>query len=132
MKLHSYAVAQGVGGGSAPGDGELRSYVDSLYASGLKARSIARHITTLRNFYRFLLTEKDIGADPTEFLTLPKQWSSLPKLLNLTDLEKLFAAPDLTKPTGVRDRAMLEFLYATGLRVSEMCSFEASVDIEWT
>ncbi len=129
MKLHAYAETAGLGAQGAPDEAELRSYVDSLYGSGLKARSIARHITTLRNFYRFLLTEKEIDRDPTEYLALPKQWSSLPKMLDAADLERLFAAPDLAKSTGRRDQAMLELLYATGVRVSELCGIGIS-DLE--
>lgn len=129
VKFLSFAEVEGFGVDSLPGGGELQAYVDSLYRSGLKSRSIARHITTLRNFYRFLLTEKVIDSDPTEYLPLPRQWQSLPKLLNLQEIERLIQAPDLTAPNGVRDRAMLELLYATGLRVSELCSLGLS-DLE--
>jgi integrase/recombinase XerD len=61
---------------------DLGRYVESLYGAGLSARSIARHITTLRNFYSFLAREGQIDRDPTEFLALPRQWSTLPKYLN--------------------------------------------------
>jgi integrase/recombinase XerD len=104
-----------------PGLEDLRRYLDSLYQAGLGARSIARHIATLRNFYRFLASDGRIDADPTERLTAPKQWQSIPKFLNREQIEKLLTAPDEAKPTGIRDRAMLELLYATGLRVSELC-----------
>jgi integrase/recombinase XerD len=107
------------------GDVELvRSYVDSLYKSGLTSRSIARHLTTLRNFYQFLLREGKIAADPVGAMPLPRQWKNLPKYLNLEQVNRLVQAPDTSKPTGLRDRAMLEFLYATGLRVSELCTVE--------
>ena len=96
-----------------------------VYGAGLSARSIARHITTLRNFYGFLTREGDIDRDPTEFLTLPRQWTTLPKYLNREEVERLLAgASGWTKPTGLRDRAMLEMLYATGLRVTELCRLE--------
>ena len=104
----------------------LGSYVESLYGAGLSARSIARHITTLRNFYGFLAREGEIDRDPTEFLALPRQWSTLPKYLNRDEVDRLLAAPPLQKPTGLRDRAMLELLYATGLRVTELCRLERS------
>ncbi len=104
-----------------PGLEDLRIYIDSLYKTGLGARSIARHIATLRNFYHFLAADGRIEADPTERLVAPKQWQSIPKFLNREEIERLLAAPDHAKPTGVRDRAMLELLYATGLRVSELC-----------
>jgi integrase/recombinase XerD len=92
----------------------------------LSARSIARHITTLRNFYRFLVQEGEIDRDPTEFLALPRQWTTLPKYLNREEVDRLVAAPSLAKPTGMRDRAMLEVLYAAGLRVTELCRLEVS------
>ena len=105
---------------------DLDCYVESLYGAGLSARSVARHITTLRNFYRFLIQEGHLDRDPTEFLVQPKQWTRLPKYLNLGEVDKLVGAPPLDKPTGLRDRAMLELLYATGLRVSELCRLEIS------
>jgi len=113
---------------------DLRLYLDSLYKTGLGSRSIARHLATLRNFYRFLASDGKIAVDPTERLVAPKQWQNIPKFLNREQIDKLLAAPDIAKPTGVRDRAMLELLYATGLRVSELCAvkiadlqFEAGV-----
>lgn len=107
-----------------PATEELRAYLDSLHRDGLSARTIARHTTTIRNFYQFLLREGQIDHDPTEFLPLPKSWSTLPKYLNLEEIDRMVQAPDQTKPTGVRDRAMMELLYATGLRVSELCAVE--------
>ena len=100
----------------------VRAYVDSLYRAGLRGSSIARRLSTLRNFYRFLLAEGRVERDPTENLTAPRQWLALPKYLNREEIEKLVVTPDPAKATGLRDRAMLELLYATGLRVSELCS----------
>jgi integrase/recombinase XerD len=99
----------------------LRSYLDHLNQTGLGSRSVARHLTTLRNLYGYLLREGAIAQDPTEHLRAPKQWQTIPKFLNLADIEKIIAAIDTAKPTGLRDRAMLELVYATGLRVSELC-----------
>jgi integrase/recombinase XerD len=100
---------------------DLSRHVESLYRAGLSVRSVARHITTLRNFFRFLQQEGTVASDPTEFLASPKQWSTLPKFLNREELDRLLAAPSPAAPAGIRDRAMLEMLYATGLRVSELC-----------
>ncbi len=111
-----------LGGASGiPGTEDLRRYLDHLYQSGLTSRSIARHLTTLRNFYGFLLREGLIDSDPVEHLRTPHQWQNIPKFLNLEEIQKIIQAPDGSHPTGVRDRAMMELLYATGLRVSELC-----------
>jgi integrase/recombinase XerD len=107
--------------GPAPGTERLRDYLDHLYNSGLSSRSVARHLTTLRSYYGFLLREGQTGSDPTEHLRTPRQWQTIPKFLNLQDIEKILQAIDMGRPTGLRDRAMLELLYATGLRVSELC-----------
>jgi integrase/recombinase XerD len=99
----------------------LRAYLDGLQAAGLGNRSIARHLTTLRTFFGFLLREGAIAQDPTEHLRAPRQWQTIPKFFNLGEIEKIGQAIDTSKPTGLRDRAMLELLFATGLRVSELC-----------
>lgn len=104
----------------------VREYLDSLYKAGMSSRSIARHLTTLRNFYGFLLGEGKISADPVGTIPLPRQWKQLPKYLNLAEVERLLESPDESKPAGLRDAAMLQFLYATGLRVSELCRVELS------
>ncbi len=106
---------------SADDRGAVREYLNFLYQSRLSSRSIARHLATLRNFYSFLLREGQLKTDPTENIRTPKQWKSIPKFLNLSQIDKILKAPDETLPTGIRDRAMLELLYATGLRVSELC-----------
>jgi len=113
--------------GQAPvGEANLGGYLDSLYRAGLASRSIARHLSTLRRFYSFLLREGAVASDPTELLPTPKQWSNLPKYLNIEQIDRLIAAAQGNKPTQMRDRAMLELLYASGLRVSELCSLELS------
>jgi len=110
---------------------DLSRHIESLYKAGLSARSIARHITTLRNFFRFLMQEGLVQADPTEFLMSPKQGTTLPKYLNRNELDRLLAAPPPDTASGIRDRAMLELLYATGLRVSELCRLpQAAVERE--
>ncbi len=112
--------------GDVPEPEGVRRYLDALYRSGLSSRSIARHLTTLRNFYSYLLREGKVSSDPTVYLPSPKHWSSLPKYLNNSEIEALIGAPDASRPTGLRDRAMMELLYASGLRVSELCLLEVS------
>jgi len=105
-------------------NGTVRRYVDHLYQAGLSSRTIARHLTTLRNFFLHQVREGRIQKDPTALLPSPKPWQSLPKLLSREDLSKLLEAPNTTTPQGLRDRAMIETLYATGLRVTELCNLE--------
>ena len=99
----------------------LHRYLDTLHAQGLSGRSIARHLSALRNYYRFLLSEGRIAEDPTALLHAPRQWQNLPKYLNAKQVSALLSSPDPVQLTGIRDRAMLELLYACGLRVSELC-----------
>ena len=108
--------------GTIPEVEALRQYLDSLYRDGLGSRSVARHLSTLRSFYSFLLREGRIARDPTEHLGTPKQWQTIPKFLNLEEIERVSESPDATAAKGARDHAMIELLYATGVRVSELCS----------
>jgi len=101
-------------------------YLQALYQQGLGSRSVARHLTTVRNFVAYLLREGRMAGDPTASLALPRQWKNLPKFLNHSEIDRLIEAPDPAKPTGVRDRAMIELLYASGLRVSELCELQLS------
>ena len=105
---------------------DLHNYLDLLHRAGLGNRSIARHVTTIRNFFGFLLREDRIANDPSEHLRSPKQWHTIPKFLSREQIEALLGAPDLTLPRGLRDRAMLELLYASGLRVTELCRLSVS------
>lgn len=91
-------------------------------ANDYKARSTARLLSGLRGFYRFLLREGAIAVDPTLRVEMPHLGRPLPKALSEADVEALLAAPDTGDPLGLRDRAMLEVLYATGLRVTELVS----------
>jgi integrase/recombinase XerD len=93
---------------------------------GYKARSTARLLSGLRGFYRFLLREQLISRDPTLQIDLPQLGRPLPKSLSEADVEALLAAPELDNPIGLRDRAMLEVLYACGLRVSELIGLTLS------
>lgn len=98
----------------------LLGYVSAQTAKGLHARSMARALASLRRFYRYLLREKLIVVDPTADIMLPKLGRALPTTLSEEQVEQILAAPDVRHARGLRDRAMLETLYATGLRVSEL------------
>ncbi|MCL4119311.1 UNVERIFIED_CONTAM: hypothetical protein GTU68_047708, partial [Idotea baltica] len=99
---------------------QLYAFISYRSRKGYSARSNARMISTMRKFYGWLLASKEISQDPTIKLTLPKLAKSLPKDMTEDDMEKLLQAPDLTVDVGIRDKAMLELMYATGLRVSEL------------
>jgi integrase/recombinase XerD len=98
----------------------LRRYLDFLRAAGLANRSIARHVTTLRNFFAFLVEQGDMPSNPAELLSAPQIGFSLPKYLDTGAMDQLLTTPPEDTATGLRDRAMLDLLYATGMRVSEL------------
>ena len=91
-----------------------------LRDAGLGPRSRARHLVTIRGFYRFLVREKILETNPAQMVDLPKMGRKLPNVLEVDEVVRLLEAPDASKPLGVRDTAMLELLYAAGLRVSEL------------
>ncbi|MEK6715367.1 MAG: site-specific tyrosine recombinase XerD [Candidatus Omnitrophota bacterium] len=87
---------------------------------GLSASSIARSLVAAKTFYRFLVRERILKADPTSVLEAPKLWKRLPEVMLLSEVEALINAPNLSKDEGIRDRAILEVIYATGMRASEV------------
>ena len=95
-------------------------YFQTLRSAGISARSVARALAAIRGMFRFLVAEKHLETDPTENMENPRIWTSLPKSILPQEVDALLAAPDRTTPDGMRDAAMLELLYATGLRVSEL------------
>ena len=103
---------------------QVAGHLAALRRQGLAPRSVARHLVALRGFYRHLVELGDRADDPTAGLAPPKQMRKLPRVLRESDVEALLAAPDTATPLGRRDKAMLELLYATGLRVSELVGLE--------
>ena len=95
-----------------------------LRESGLGARSRARHLVAIRGLYRFLHQEKILRSNPAKLIDLPKTSLKLPHVLSMAEIELLLEAPDIRKPQGIRDAAMLEVLYAAGLRVSELINLK--------
>lgn len=103
---------------------QLLGYLGSRQTAGLKARSSARLLSAMRRFYRWLLREQGIAVDPTLHIDMPKLPKALPATLGEQQVERLLEAPDSGDDIGLRDRAMLEVLYASGLRVSELVGLE--------
>ena len=104
---------------------DLEAFVRSLISSGLSPRSVARSVACVRGFYRFIAAEQKLADNPADDLRAPRAWPSLPKFLSLEDVDRLLAQPDTSSPRGLRDKALIELLYATGLRVSELISLRA-------
>ena len=98
----------------------LLSYLYALFKKNISARSVARYVSTMRRFYQYQLRENRIDVDPSAEIEAPRLGRSLPHTLSEEEVEDLLAAPDTDTALGLRDRAMLETLYATGLRVSEL------------
>lgn len=108
------------------GKEELQRHLAWRFAERVKASSTARLLSSLRGFYRYLVREKLVETDPTLLIESPKKGRSLPKTLTESDVESLLQAPDIGDPVELRDRAMLELLYATGLRVTELVTLQSS------
>jgi integrase/recombinase XerD len=100
----------------------LEAFVREQMSRGLSPRSVARMVASVRGFYRFLVVNRHTDSNAADDLHPPRAWPALPKFLSLEEVDLLIAQPDVTTPLGLRDRAMIELLYATGLRVTELVS----------
>lgn len=101
---------------------DLEAFVRKLMASGLSPRSVARAVACVRGFYKFAAVEDKRDGSTADDLRAPRAWPALPKFLSLEEVDQLLAQPDTATPRGLRDKALIELLYATGLRVSELLS----------
>ena len=108
---------------------DLREWIARMSRDGLAPSSVSRAVSAARGFFRFLMLDGHIKRHPAEDLHTPQRVSRLPKFLSEEEMERLLFAPDIKTDVGVRDRAILELMYATGLRVSELCSLKQS-DVE--
>ncbi len=106
--------------------GDVVDFLASLYHNGLDSRSVARHLVTIRHFFRFALMEGNIEEDPAATIESPKFRQSLPEFLSVEEVDRLLQQPDVSTVIGLRDRAMIELLYSCGLRVSELCGLRVS------
>jgi integrase/recombinase XerD len=119
VKFDAFAKKRKLALGAVRRD-DLVDFLASLYHQKLESRTVARHLVTVRNFFRFAQVQELVPEDPTLNLESPKIRRSLPGYLRLEEVEKLLGQPDEKTPIGLRDRAMLEVLYSSGLRVSEL------------
>jgi integrase/recombinase XerD len=109
----------------------ILKYVIDLRKGGRSGRTRARHLVTLRGFYQYLHRNGFLNSNPAKLIDLPKSGLKLPEVLNVDQVARLIAAPDISNPIGLRDAAMLELIYAAGLRVSELINLQvAAVNLE--
>jgi integrase/recombinase XerD len=104
----------------------LEAFVRALMGAGMSPKSVARIVAATRGFYRYLLIGRRIATNPADDLHPPRAWATLPKYLSVEEVDTLLAQPDVSTPRGLRDRAFIELLYATGLRVSELVDLKVS------
>jgi integrase/recombinase XerD len=128
MKLAAYVEKNNLKLATITRD-DLVGFLASLYQHKLDSRSVARNLVTLRNFFRFAQREELIVEDPSINLESPKIRQSLPGYLRIEEIDRLLTLPNLSTPLGIRDKALLEVLYSTGLRVTELTSLRVS-DLE--
>lgn len=103
---------------------DITGYIKKLRSAGLSAASTARSLAAIKGFYRYLSAQNLVTSNPAETVESPRLWKTIPQTLGVEEVDRLLAAPDKTTPRGLRDSAMLETMYATGLRVSELVSLE--------
>lgn len=128
-KLGVFCHELGLGQAAALDRDLLEDFVVRLHADGLSARSISRHVSSVKGFFRFLVSDSWREDDPAARLPSPARRRSLPSVLSGPEVEALLAAPDQSA-RGLRDRAMLELMYSSGLRVSELCDLPLSARME--
>jgi integrase/recombinase XerD len=116
----NYVEKKGIEEVQRVGKFDVRAFLLTLKKQGLSTRSMVRNLVAIRTFFRFLIQEGILEANPVEEMEFPKLAKPLPEILALKEVEQLLDQPDLRTPLGIRDRAMLEVLYATGMRVSEL------------
>lgn len=126
MQLSDYLAGRGVARLDAASPEDLLAYLARRFAEGYSSRSTARQLSCLRGYYRLAARDGRVQQDPSRGIASPKPGRPLPKSLTEQEVEDLLAAPDTSTPLGCRDRCMLEVLYATGLRITELVQLETS------
>lgn len=125
-KYYEYLLEENVRSGAAVREDHVSGFLKLLRRRGLSAKSIARVLSAVRGFHRFLLGEEIASDDPTQNVDPPKRDRNLPEVLSIAEIDSILRQPDTSKPLGIRDRAILETLYATGMRVSELLELKQS------
>jgi integrase/recombinase XerD len=121
-KFSEFATERGLKKPAQVKRGDIVDFLGTLYVRKLDARSVARHLVSLRQLFRFLLAEELIPEDPVVTVESPKFRQSLPEFLSIEEVDRLLSQPDASSTLGLRDKAMIELLYSAGLRVSELCN----------
>ncbi len=130
IKLQEFLKRKGIGIGEVE-ISDLNEFLKELELKGYSPASRSRIISGIRGFFVYLATEKGLEANPAELIELPKGAKKLPETLSENEVKRLIESPDTSKPRGIRDRAILEMLYATGMRVSELVSLTlGNLDLE--
>jgi integrase/recombinase XerD len=119
-KYRGYLVNSGIEAASNVTEDYIEKFLAALHRQNLSARSVARILSTVRGFHRYLIGEEEVKDDPTQIIDSPKQEKNLPEVLSIAEVDKILKQPDISSRLGIRDRAMIETLYATGIRVSEL------------
>ena len=129
-RFRAYLEDSGCGSGRV-GRREIEAFVESTRRRGMSSGTISRSLSSIRAYFRFLVREGYLDEDPTAQIDRPKRWTVLPRYLSREEVERLLACPDRSRPGGLRDSAMFEVLYGTGIRVSELVGLSLpSVDCD--
>jgi len=123
-KYRSFLLSAGIRTAAAISEDSISKFLAVLHRERLSPRSVARTLSTIRGFHRFLLGEEEVKDDPTQIIDSPKQEKNLPEVLNIVEVDEILKQPDTSSRLGLRDRAILETLYATGIRVSELVNLK--------
>jgi integrase/recombinase XerD len=125
-KYRSFLMSAEIQTASVVSEEHISKFLAVLHRGNLSARSAARTLSTIRGFHRYLLGEEEVLDDPTQIIESPKQEKKLPDVLSIFEVDEILKMPDTSNRLGIRDRAMLETLYATGIRVSELVNLKQS------
>ena len=125
-KYRNFLVSAGIQTAAAVSEEHISKFLALLHRENLSPRSMARTLSTIRGFHRFLLGEEEVRDDPTQIIDSPKQEKNLPDVLSIFEIDEILKQPDTSHRLGIRDRAILETLYATGVRVSELVNLKQS------